>query len=154
MPPSILRPTLSCGAKQRPIYAAPAFIIALLCFLAAAGFFAHAQHKLATWERAEGIVVRVESRQSHSRRGNKTKHYAHVRFKAADGRAYTAHQQSGSSTSDFRPGEAVPVLYPADNPADAVIHSPWELYVWCWMAAFGGVVALVSLGLKRLWGKG
>ncbi len=148
--PSLLRP-----AQKKPFYAMPAFIIAMLCFVASAGFFAHTQHRLATWESAEGVVVANEAKQSSSRRGGKkTKYYARVRFTAADGQVYRVEQQSGSASPDFELGAKVSVHYPAAAPGEGMIDSPWELYRWCGIFAFMGLAMMIAALLKRVWGKG
>ncbi len=146
-------PSLHRPAKKSPFYSSGCFIIALLCFALAAGLFAHAQYKQQAWLRAEGVVVENVAQTSSSRKSRGTSYYARVRFEAEDGRAYVLRQHSPSNPPDFKVGESVTVLYPAGRPLDGVIHTPWELYVWCGIAAFCGLAFLLSTCLHRLAGE-
>jgi hypothetical protein len=72
---------------------------------------------------------------------------AHLRFRLPTGEVVTFVDPVLSTSADdptFSPGTVVPVLYPADKPAAAVVVTVWRVY---FVAIVLGIVGAVFLDL-------
>ncbi|MGW7519960.1 DUF3592 domain-containing protein [Streptomyces sp. NPDC054796] len=103
---------------------------------------------LTSAERAQGTVVDLEWRVSHTESSRK-KHgddkpsaYPVVEFTSADGTPRTFHSSTGSNPPSYERGERVEVLYRADAPEDARINGFASL--WLLPLIFGGIGLLAA----------
>ncbi len=94
-------------------------------WLFGAGYCLYESHeKLQNWQEAEGQVVALVKKTSHGRHGRRSTSYApRFVFTSGDGRSYTVTSKSSSNPPEFKVGERLTVLYPEENPADAVQKS-------------------------------
>ncbi len=115
--------------------------LALGSFLLTLFFYHEGNVKLETWPRADAEVVElVKPRSRHV-------HYVPMlRFRAADGKEYTARNDGACGRLDYQVGEWVEVLYCPEDPQEAVIPSNSFLYARCYVSAlFCGLLTLFCL---------
>jgi hypothetical protein len=90
----------------------------------------------------EGIVVKIAKRPSP-----KGTMYAPVVAYIVDSEEYIVSSSASTSWNGYYVGEAVPVLYFADDPEQAVIGDFQQLYLWpCIFGVPGLVLTIVGLG--------
>jgi hypothetical protein len=97
-------------------------------FTAVGGWMMYDAYRFnAAAEHAEGVVVRLERRESRDRGRVSHTYVPVVRFEA-EGRPVTFTGSVGSSPPAYKEGERVSVLYTPGNPEDARIESFWEQF--------------------------
>lgn len=114
----------------------------------------NAWEKRDTWSRATATVAELEKVESSSNGGET---WRPVFSLSAEGKEYNIRSSSSSNPPAYRVGEQVEMLYPVENPAEAVTNTFAGLYVLpcavLGMAAMEGVLALafflISLYLRR-----
>ena len=106
--------------------------LSLCALLASAWVYLDMQAEYASWQRADGEVVKMLRR-----RGGKAPVFS---FPAADGRTYTVKSKIRSTIPAFHEGERVEVLYPAQAPAKAKINSFLELHFFSAVLAGAALV--------------
>jgi hypothetical protein len=96
--------------------------------------------------RAEGTVVRIESKHDSSGEGGGTTYYSVVRFEAEDGGDVTFRDGIGASHPIDRRGEILGVMYDPAIPATAMIdRGMWNWAIPGGCMALGGIVAICSV---------
>lgn len=114
----------------------------------------NAWEKRDTWSRAAATVTALEKVESSSNGGET---WRPVFSLSAEGKEYNIRSSSSSNPPAYRVGEQVEMLYPAENPAEAITNTFAGLYVLpcavLGMTAMEGVLALafflISLYLRR-----
>ena len=97
---------------------------------------------IASGQPTEGIIVKVASRP-----GPKGTMYTPVVAYIVDSEEYIVSSSTSSSWNSYHVGEAVPVLYFADDPEQAVIGDFQQLYLLpCVFGVPGLVLTIVGLG--------
>ena len=96
--------------------------------------------------RAEGTVVRIESKSNPGSEGSQHTYYSVVRFETASGREHTFRDATGSSHPIDKRGEIVGVIYSPGDPERAII----DRGVWNWAipggcGSFGALILAASL---------
>ena len=107
-----------------------------------------------TWNRGQATVIELEKVASSSNGGET---WRPVFSLSAEGKKYNIRSSSSSNPPAYRVGEQVEMLYPAENPAEAITNTFAGLYVLpcavLGMTAMEGVLALafflISLYLRR-----
>jgi hypothetical protein len=102
-------------------------------------------------EKAEGVVIRLDTRESHDRGRVSRTFVPVVEFEAA-GRKITFTGSVGSAPAAYKVGERVKVVFAPGNPDDARIDSFWEQYVMPGIFLGVGVICLL-IGLVLLFGR-
>jgi hypothetical protein len=105
----------------------------ILVVAAGIPFFIQARQFNATAIHTPGKIVEMQRQQS----GKDVSYYPVFSFTDKSGAAHTVHSRLGSSHPGYAVGDAVEVLYPADDPESAKLNS--FLTLWTWPAVFGGV---------------
>lgn len=97
---------------------------------------------------ADGVVVRQQTSISTDRETSRqtTMHAGVVRFEV-DGRQYEVVENVGSGSPTYAEGARVRVLYQPDDPRQARLDEPLDLY---FMPVLVGVMAAASLGFAAL----
>ncbi len=123
--------------KLRRIVGMVMMLVSVLWFLGAGSAYEASREKEASWTRAEGTVIRLERKRSTGRKSGST-YYPVFRFNAADGQSYEVRSNYGSNPPSHKRGEKVSVLYPQDNPDDAIMDSFGALFLLpLFFAVFG-----------------
>ncbi len=110
----------------------------------ASGFAVHSWLYLRSGLHAQATVTETTAVQASD--GTLT-YAAHLRFRLPTGEVVTFVDPVLSTSADdptFSPGTVVPVLYPADKPAAAVVVTVWRVY---FVAIVLGIVGAVFLDL-------
>lgn len=93
---------------------------AIVTALVAAYFWYAQASRQWEWEKAPAVVTAVAPDATAMNTGNEPIKYAYMTFTAADGKEYTTRSQLGNSGQPiWHVGEAVEVIYPAGEPAEA-----------------------------------
>lgn len=95
-------------------------------------------------EHAQGTVVKMLK--TFSPGSEPTDYTAVVRFTTRNGRVVTFEDPFRSSPAQFKVGERVEVLYPADNPAAARTRTSGSLWSAVTLLGIGGAVFVVMGG--------
>ncbi len=120
-------------------------------WFAGAGYLLNeASEKQATWLEAEARVVELVERESGSGKRGSVTYSTRFTFTACDGRTYTVTSGTGSNPPAYELGEALAVLYPEADPAEAVENTFMGLYFVPLMLALMGLVD-VLVALTMLW---
>lgn len=107
-----------------------------------------------TWNRAQATVKALEKEESSSNGGET---WRPIFSLSVEGKEYSISSSSSSNPPAYRVGEQVEMLYPSENPAEAVTNTFAGLYVLpcviLGLAAMESVLALafflISLYLRR-----
>lgn len=103
----------------------------------------NAREKRDTWNRSEAIVAELERVKSSDSSGQT---WRPVFSLPVEGKVYTIRSSSSSNPPAYQVGEKVEMLYPAENPSEAVTNTFWGLYIWpvalFGLAAMEGLVVL------------
>jgi hypothetical protein len=92
--------------------------------------------------RAEGTVVRIESKSNPGSEGSQTTYYSVVRFETANGREVTFRDSIGSSHPIDKRGEIVGVIYSPEDLEHAII----DRGIWNWAIPGGcGLIGALIL---------
>ncbi len=104
----------------------------------------NAREKRDTWNRAEATVAELERVKSSDSSGQT---WRPVFALPVEGKVYTIRSSSSSNPPAYQVGEKVEMLYPAENPQEAVTNTFWGLYIWpvalFGLAAMEGMAVLV-----------
>ncbi len=134
--------------KTYRILAYAVFGAALLLLLLAGGLYLSARGKLADWSQAEGRVVELVCKHSHTSRGrHSTSYHPRFEFTASDGRRYTVTNRYGSNPPDYDAGDSLPILYPANSPDKAVLNTFEDLYELPLILGGASLLMLLMSGL-------
>lgn len=116
------------------------------------GLFSAVQthEKLSTWEKTEGVVIAMDSRISHGRRGTHTSYRACYRFKV-DGVRYEGKQSVASNPPAYHKGEKLTVVYNPAHPYESDVDSSFDLYFKSFGFVFVGVI-LFFIGFSAMGG--
>lgn len=107
-----------------------------------------------TWNRGTATVKAMEKVESTSNSGVT---WRPVFTLSSDGREYTIRSSTSSNPPAYEVGEQVEMLYPAENPKDAVTNDFKGQYLWATVilgmsgmtGLMGGVFILIGLYLRR-----
>lgn len=106
----------------------------------------NAWEKRDTWNRAEATVTELERVKSSETAGQT---WRPVFSLPVGGKVYLIRSSSSSNPPAYKVGEKAEMLYPAENPQEAVTNTFWGLYIWpvalFVFAALEGLTVLVLL---------
>ncbi len=105
-----------------------------------------AWEKRDTWNRAEATVTELERVNTSDTAGQT---WRPVFSLPVEGKVYIIRSSSSSNPPAYKVGEKAEMLYPAENPQEAVTNTFWGLYIWpvalFGFAALEGLTVLVLL---------
>lgn len=105
----------------------------------------NAREKRATWNRAEATVTELERVNTSDTSGQT---WRPVFSLPVEGKVYLIRSSSSSNPPAYKVGEKVEMLYPSENPTEAVTNTFWGLYIW--PVALFGLAALEGLAVLVL----
>ena len=111
-----------------------------ITLLAVAGFWANLENQfLKSSARANGVVSRLERRESNRNGRTSYNYYPVVQFRTSQGRQVTFTSSSGSYPASYQEGDTVEVAYDPARPDHAEINAFWSVWL--------GPVIVVGLGI-------
>ncbi len=122
--------------------------LAALLFFVAAIQFLLSWNKYRRYSKSQGEIVDSHAEVSFDREEKEYSHYAFFRFTDQAGREHLIQSNVGNRTQQYRPGEAVRVLYDPDDPSKATLDKFSQKYAWAtfifWTAVFAAIVGLFA----------
>jgi hypothetical protein len=98
-------------------------------------------HKVSSWTRTTGVVVRHDV----SEDSDSTTYKAVASFTTPDGRQFEAHEETSSGDADFAIGQAVTVYYDPADPSTAIVDSATATWLPLVFIGIGGIVLVIAL---------
>lgn len=131
--------------RQQTGLAIKLLAVGVILILAGVPFFIQVRKFNASAIRAPGKIVELDRQQM----GKDVSYFPVFSFVDRAGASHVIHSKLGSSHPRYAVGDAVEVLYPADDPEQARLNSFFT--VWMWPVIFAGIGLILTIAGIVLW---